>query len=59
VHLLEAVEFLTMPDLVGRLSNNWISGAIHRVMGRLPFYRKLVRHLRYEFSAGPASKASP
>jgi O-methyltransferase involved in polyketide biosynthesis len=59
LHLVENVAFLTMPELVGRLSNNWISGAIHRVMGRLPFYRKLVRHLRYEFSAGPASKASP
>jgi len=59
LHLVENVAFLTMPELVGRLSKGWISRAIHGVMGRLPFYRKLVRHLRYEFSAEPVSKAVP
>jgi O-methyltransferase involved in polyketide biosynthesis len=59
LHLVESVAFLTMPELVGWLSKNWISGAIHGVMGRLPFYRKLVRHLRYEFLAEPGSKAAP
>jgi O-methyltransferase involved in polyketide biosynthesis len=49
LRLVESVEFLTMPELVGRLSRNWLSGAIHAVLRRLPFYRKLVRHLRYEF----------
>jgi len=27
-------------------------------MGRLPFYRNLIRHLRYEFSGEPAAKAA-
>lgn len=49
LHLAEDVEFLTMPRLVERLSSNWFSGAMHGVMGRLPFYRHLVRHLRYAF----------
>jgi O-methyltransferase involved in polyketide biosynthesis len=49
LHLVENVEFLTMPDLVGRLSKSWFSGAMHRGMGRLRFYRNLIRHLRYEF----------
>jgi O-methyltransferase involved in polyketide biosynthesis len=59
LRLVETVEFMTMPELVRRLSKSWISRAIHEVMSRLPFYRKLARHLRYEFSAGPASKAAP
>jgi hypothetical protein len=59
LRLVETVEFMTMPELVRRLSKSWISGAIHGVMSRLPFYRKLARHLRYEFSAGPAPKAAP
>ena len=49
LHLVEDVSFLTMPDLVGRLSRNRISRPMHGVMGRLPLYRNLVRHLRYEF----------
>jgi O-methyltransferase involved in polyketide biosynthesis len=32
---------------------------MYGVMGRLPFYRNLIRHLRYEFSADPAAKAAP
>jgi O-methyltransferase involved in polyketide biosynthesis len=59
LRLVETVEFMTMPELVRRLSKSWISRAIHGVMSRLPFYRKLARHLRYEFSAGPAPKAAP
>ncbi|PTL81185.1 class I SAM-dependent methyltransferase [Vitiosangium sp. GDMCC 1.1324] len=49
LHLVEDVSFLTMPELVSRLARNRFSGAIQGVMGRLPFYRNLVRHLRYEF----------
>ncbi|MCY1078289.1 class I SAM-dependent methyltransferase [Archangium lansingense] len=49
LRLVESVEFLTMPDLVRRLSKNWFSGVMQGVMGRLPFYRNLIRHLRYEF----------
>jgi O-methyltransferase involved in polyketide biosynthesis len=49
LHLVESVEFLTMPDLVSRLSTNWFRRAMYRGTGRLPFYRHLIRHLRYEF----------
>ena len=49
LHLVENVGFLTMPDLVGRLSKSRFSRAMHGAMGRLPFYRNLIRHLRYEF----------
>jgi O-methyltransferase involved in polyketide biosynthesis len=49
LHLVENVEFLTMPDLVARLSKNRFSGMIYRLMSQLPFYRNLIRHLRYEF----------
>jgi hypothetical protein len=31
----ENVAFLTMPDLVGRLSKSWLSGAMYGVMSRL------------------------
>lgn len=49
LRLVEDVSFLTMPDLVARLARSRISGALHRMMGRLPGYRDLVRHLRYQF----------
>jgi O-methyltransferase involved in polyketide biosynthesis len=58
LHLVENVEFLTMPDLVGRLSKSWFSRAMYGVMRRLPFYRNLIRHLRYEFSGEPATEAA-
>lgn len=54
LQLVETVEFLTMPDLVSRLARNPFSKVMHGLMGRLPFYRHLVRHLRYEFSDNPA-----
>jgi O-methyltransferase involved in polyketide biosynthesis len=56
LHLVESVEFLTMPNLVERLSKSWFSEAMYRVMGRLAFYRNLIRHVRYEFPAGSATK---
>jgi hypothetical protein len=59
LHLVENVAFLTMPDLIGRLSKSWFSRAMYGVMGRLPFYRNLIRHLRYAFSGEPAAKAAP
>ena len=49
LHLVEDVGFLTMPELVSRLSKGGFSRMLHGIMGRLPFYRNLVRHLRYEF----------
>ena len=59
LRLVENVAFLTMPDLVGRLSKSWFSRVMYRVMSRLPLYRNLVRHLRYEFSGEPGAKAAP
>ncbi len=50
LHLAESVEFLMMPELLSRLPTTGFRGATYKVMGRLPFYRHLVRHLRYEFS---------
>ena len=48
-----------MPELVSRLSKNWVlPGRCTECMGRLPFYRHLVRHLRYEFSGRPAAGTS-
>ena len=55
LHLVESVEFLMMPDLVSRLSKNWFREAMYGAIGRLPFYRHLIRHLRYEFSGKPAA----
>jgi O-methyltransferase involved in polyketide biosynthesis len=49
LHLVEDVSFLTMPELVSRLSKTRLSGAMYQVMSRLPLYRKLIRHLRYAF----------
>lgn len=49
LRLVEDVSFLTMPEVVNGLGKNGFSRAMHRMMGRLPFYRRLVRHLRYAF----------
>jgi O-methyltransferase involved in polyketide biosynthesis len=54
LHLVENFDFLTMPELVSRLSKNQFSWAMYRVLGQLPFYRMLIRHLRYAFSGEPA-----
>lgn len=49
LHLVDDVSFLAMPELVARLGKSRTSRVIHAAMSRLPFYRKLARHLRYEF----------
>lgn len=49
LQLVENVEFLTMPELVSQLARNGFSRAMYGFMGRLPFYRNLIRHLRYAF----------
>ncbi|MBA3946689.1 MAG: class I SAM-dependent methyltransferase [Herpetosiphonaceae bacterium] len=49
LHLVENVPFLAMPSLLSRRSKNAFSQAMNGVMIALPFYRKLVRHLRYAF----------
>jgi O-methyltransferase involved in polyketide biosynthesis len=59
LHLVEDVAFLTMPDLVRRLSKTWGSTMMYGLVGRLAFYRKLIRHLRYAFSGAPAVPAAP
>jgi O-methyltransferase involved in polyketide biosynthesis len=56
LHLVENVPFLTMPELTGRLATNGASWAQHRIMGQLPFYRNLIRHLRYAFAGEPVTK---
>jgi O-methyltransferase involved in polyketide biosynthesis len=58
LRLVEDVAFLTMPELVRRLSRNWLAGAMYGVMGRLPFYRNLVHHLRYAFAKEAAATAA-
>jgi len=55
LHLVESVEFLMMPELVSRLPTTGFRGAMYRVMGKLPFYRHLVRHVRYEFAGKPVA----
>lgn len=49
LRLVEDVEFLAMPELVARLSRTWLTHTMYRWVNRLAFYRKLIRHLRYEF----------
>jgi O-methyltransferase involved in polyketide biosynthesis len=58
LQLVENVSFLTMPELLSRLSKNQFSWAMYRVLGQLPFYRNLIRHLRYAFPREPAAKAA-
>ncbi len=55
LRLVESVPFLTMPELISRLSTNRFRAAMYGFMGRLSFYRNLIRHLRYEFSGTPAA----
>ena len=55
LHLVENVEFLTMPGLVERLCKGWFRRAMYQLVGWLPFYRNLVHHLRYRFSREAAS----
>ena len=49
LRLVESASFLTMPELVHRLARTWTSAAMYAVMSLLPFYRNLVRHVRYVF----------
>ena len=49
LRLAEDVSFLTMPELVQRLAHNGFSRAMHGMLGRIGFYRRLVRHLLYAF----------
>jgi O-methyltransferase involved in polyketide biosynthesis len=51
LRLLDDVCFLTMPELVARLSTTPWSRTAYQVLERLPPYRRLVRHLRYGWRA--------
>ena len=56
LHLAENVEFLMMPELIERLSRSPLSTFTYKIAGLLPFYRTLIRHLRYTF---PVASAVP
>ena len=58
LRLAESVEFLMMPELVSRLPTTGFRGVTYKVMGRLPFYRHLIRHLRYEFAGKPKARVA-
>ncbi|WP_424357478.1 class I SAM-dependent methyltransferase [Methanocella sp. MCL-LM] len=47
--LIDSVSFLTMPELVDRLSESRLQRVMSGILGRLGFYRRLIRHLRYRF----------
>lgn len=49
LRLVDEVSFLTMPELVERLSQSRVQSAIYGIMGRFRFYRRMVLHLRYQF----------
>jgi len=53
--LVEDVPFLTMPELVSRMAKSRFSQFMHRTMGKISFYRHLVRHVRYAFSRGSSA----
>lgn len=48
-----------MPELQRRLAKGAFAWALSRVLGQLPFYRNLVRHVRYAFGEEPAARAAP
>lgn len=49
LHLVEDVPFLTLPDLVDKLATGRLSRAMNWGLSQLPFYRNMIRHLRYAF----------
>ncbi|NTU79282.1 MAG: class I SAM-dependent methyltransferase [Chloroflexales bacterium] len=59
LRLVEDVAFLTMPELQRRMARDVSTWALSRVLGQLPFYRNLVRHLRYAFGEEPAARVAP
>jgi O-methyltransferase involved in polyketide biosynthesis len=49
LHLVSDVPFLTMPELVSRLSTSRLQRAISGLLSHSTFVQSLVRHLRYRF----------
>jgi O-methyltransferase involved in polyketide biosynthesis len=47
--LVTAVPFLTMPELVQRLSTTRLQTALYHLLERFAWYRNSMLHLRYEF----------
>ncbi|WP_440951026.1 class I SAM-dependent methyltransferase [Methanosphaerula subterraneus] len=47
--LVTVVPFLTMPELVERMSPSRAGRMMHGVLGRIPFVQRMVRHFRYTF----------
>lgn len=47
--LMDAVPFLTLPELVDRLATGPASRAVYRTMSRMRWYRNSMLHLRYRF----------
>lgn len=49
LRLVTAISFLTMPELVERLSRSRAQARLAGVMGRWKWYRNSMRHVRYAF----------
>jgi hypothetical protein len=47
--LVSVVPFLSIPELVERLSVSRVQRISARMMGRWAWYQNAIRHLRYEF----------
>jgi O-methyltransferase involved in polyketide biosynthesis len=49
LRLITATPFLTIPELVARLSHSQAQSMIARMLGRFAWYRRSMQHFRYEF----------
>jgi O-methyltransferase involved in polyketide biosynthesis len=49
LQLMEAVPFLTMPELVSRMAHTRAQRALYRLLGAVPRLRDSILHLRYRF----------
>jgi O-methyltransferase involved in polyketide biosynthesis len=49
LELVDEIPFLTMPDLVARLSRTRAQSAFYRLVQKVGFMRKSILHLRYRF----------
>ncbi len=47
--LVTAISFLTMPELVERLSTSRAQRMMGRILNHITFYTKMIQHLRYKF----------
>lgn len=49
LRLVTATPFLTIPELVARLSHSRAQNLVARMLGHFEWYRRSMRHFRYEF----------